>query len=232
MTATLLVLAVGALGIPTLVQRTHLPAAAHREALDIVCAVILLLLFAASIPFFVRGDPASHAAGVHDGCAELARNPDARTEWALPITIVVLVLAAIGSAFVADAFVNAMKPTIAVLGISEAFTGLVIVAIAGNAVEHVVSVQLALKNKIDYAMSIAQMSSLQIALGLAPLLVLLSYILGGAVLSMALPPLLVVAVGLAAGLNALIVYDGESSWLEGAALIALYGIIAASVWWG
>jgi Ca2+:H+ antiporter len=75
-------------------------------------------------------------------------------------------------------------------------------------------------------------SSLQIALGLIPILVLLSFVLGGAVLTLVLPPLLIAALALAAIVNAFVVYDGESIWLEGLALIGLYCIIAASFWWG
>ena len=75
-------------------------------------------------------------------------------------------------------------------------------------------------------------SSLQVALGLTPMLVLLSLVIGGVHLTLVLPGLLVAALGLAALLSATIVFDGESIWLEGAALIGLYGIIAASFWWG
>ena len=75
-------------------------------------------------------------------------------------------------------------------------------------------------------------SSLQIALGLIPILVLLSFVLGGAVLTLVLPPMLIASLALTAIVSAFIVYDGESIWLEGLALIGLYCIIAASFWWG
>jgi Ca2+:H+ antiporter len=96
----------------------------------------------------------------------------------------------------------------------------------------VVGIQLAARNKSDYAISVILNSSLQVALGLIPVLVLLSLVIGGAHLTLVLPPLLVVAVGLAALLGTVITYDGESTWLEGLALIGLYGIIAAAFWWG
>src|SRR5436305_2241323 len=140
--------------------------------------------------------------------------------------------AGVGSAFVSDWFVNALSPAVSTLHISQAFTGLVIVAIAGNAVENVVGIQLAARNKPDYAISVILNSSLQVALGLAPVLVLLSFVIGGTHLTLVLPGLLVAALGLAATLDAFIVYDGESTWLEGTALIGLYGIIATSFWWG
>jgi Ca2+:H+ antiporter len=115
---------------------------------------------------------------------------------------------------------------------SQAFAGLVVVAIAGNAVENVIGVQAMLANKADLAISVILNSSLQVALALAPVLVLVSLVLGGATLTLVVSPLFVAALALAAFLAALVVIDGESTWLEGVALIGLYAILAASVWWG
>jgi Ca2+:H+ antiporter len=106
------------------------------------------------------------------------------------------------------------------------------VALAGNAVENVVGIQFALRNKADYAVSVILNSSLQVALGLIPALVLLSFVIGGAHLTLVLAPLLVAALVLTAVLSTVITYDGESTWLEGLTLIGLYGIIAVSFWWG
>jgi Ca2+:H+ antiporter len=96
----------------------------------------------------------------------------------------------------------------------------------------VVGIQLAARNQADYALSVILNSPLQIALVLAPALVLLSFVIGGTAFTLVFPPLLVsvvVASVLAAGV---IIIDGESVWLEGAALLGLYGIIAAAFWWG
>jgi Ca2+:H+ antiporter len=144
----------------------------------------------------------------------------------------VLIVAGVASAFVSDWFVDALQPAIAQLHISQAFTGLVIVAIAGNAVENVVGVQFAMKNQMDYALSIILNSALQVALGLTPVLCLLSFVIGGAHLTLVMPPLLVAALLLSTLIGIVIVYDGESIWLEGVALIGLYLIIAAAFWWG
>ena len=148
------------------------------------------------------------------------------------LAIVILGVAGLGAAFVSDWFVEALKPATKTLGLSEAFTGLVIVAIAGNAVENVVGIQLAVKNKMDYALSVILNSSLQVALALTPILVLLSYVVSSHHLTLVLPPLLVAALGITTLVSMMIVYDGESNWMEGVALIGLYGIIAASFWWG
>jgi Ca2+:H+ antiporter len=138
----------------------------------------------------------------------------------------------VGAAFVSDWFVDALKPAMSSLGMSEAFAGLVVVAIAGNAVENVVGVQAMLADKGDLAISVILNSSLQVALALTPVLVLVSLVLGGATLTLVVSPLFVAALALTAVLAALVVMDGESTWLEGLALIGLYAILAASVWWG
>jgi len=220
--AVLTMLAVSALVVPTLVNGLHTPAAGHEEGLSIACACILLGVFIASIPVSLKGGPISV--------------PEADGEeghyWPLWFTVAMLVAAGVGAAFVSDWFVGALSPAIAILHISPAFTGLVIVALAGNAVENVVGIQFALRNKADYAVSVILNSSLQVALGLIPVLVLLSFVIGGAHLTLVLAPLLVAALALTALLSTVITYDGESTWLEGLALIGLYAIIAVSFWWG
>ncbi|HET8626540.1 MAG TPA: calcium/proton exchanger [Thermomicrobiales bacterium] len=221
--ANLTLLAVAALAMPTLARGLHTPAAEHAEALSIACAVVLLVIFLASIPVSLQGGP--EAVSTSSGEAGEAL-------WPLWLAAVILAIAGVGAAFVSDWFVEAIQPAIAALHLSQAFTGLVVVAIAGNAVENVVGVQLAARNKPDYAVSVILNSSLQVALGLTPVLVLLSLVIGGAHLTLVLPGLLVAALGLTAILSAIVVYDSESTWLEGATLIGLYGIIAASFWWG
>ncbi len=220
--STLTLLAVSALAVPTMVSKLHTPAAGHEEGFSIACAVILLVIFIASIPVSLKS-----------GSPGLAEGRSASLQvWPLWWAIVILIGAGVGSAFISDWFVNALTPAINTLHISQAFTGLVIVALAGNAVENVVGIRLAARDQVDYAISVILNSSLQVALGLIPVLVLLSFIIGGTHLTLVLEPLLVVALGLTAILSTVIIYDGESTWLEGLALIGLYGIIAVSFWWG
>jgi len=108
----------------------------------------------------------------------------------------------------------------------------VIVAIAGNAIENVVGVQLAAGNESSYAFSVILNSPVQIALVLAPALVLISQIFGLASLTLVFSPMLVVVLLLAVVLAAFIAFDGESTWLEGASLVGLYVIVATAFWWG
>lgn len=225
MIATLTLLAVAALIVPTLISLLHTPAAGHEDGFSIVCSVILLIVYIASIPVSLKGGPTS--VPEEDEEAE-----EVEKLWPMWLAIVVLLGAGVGAAFVSDWFVAALTPAIDVLHISQAFTGLVLVALASNAVEHAVGIQLAARNKADYAISVILNSSLQVALGLIPVLVILSFFVGRAHLTLVLPPLLVAALGLTALLSTVITYDGESTWLEGVALVGLYAIIAVSFWWG
>lgn len=227
MIASLMMLAVAALVFPTLAYELHTPAAAHEGALSAACAVLLLIVFAASLPFSLRADP-THSLR-HD-----AKKTPAESEatWSLGLAFTVLAVASVSAAAVSEWFVSALEPAIEVLHISQSFAGIVVVAIAGNAVENVAGIRLAAKNRPDYAMSVILNSSLLIALLVTPALVLLSFFLGGPVLTLVLPPLLIAALLLTTLTSAIIVNDGETIWLEGVALIGLYGMIAVAFWWG
>lgn len=223
MMTTLLVLAVAAMAIPTLATQRGAPDYGHATELSVVVSVVLLLIFAGSIPFSLGGR------------TEAGQGPATAGEesaWPLPLAVVTLFAAGLAAAVVSDWFVQGLQPAMATLGMSESFAGLVVVAIAGNAVENVVGVQAMVRNQGDLAISLIQNSSLQVALALTPALVLLSLVLGSVQLTLVLSPLLIAALGLTAFLSAIVVADGESTWLEGLALIGLYVIIAASVWWG
>jgi Ca2+:H+ antiporter len=220
--AVLLVLAVAALAVPTLATMPGAPDAGHDREISIFVSVILLIVFAASVPFSIRGGP---------GASAIQTPVEEIEAWSLRLALGVLLAAGLGAALVSDWFVEALRPAMATLGLSEEFVGLVIVAIAGNAVENVVGIQMALRNKPDLAISLILNSSVQVAIALTPALVLISVFVGGG-LTLILSPLLLAAVALAALLTAFIVFDGETTWLEGLALIGFYLIIAASVWYG
>ena len=225
MIASMMMLAVAALTIPTLAAELHTPASTHENALSAACAVLLLVVFLSSLPFTLSADP--------ERTPRHAANPAATGEhWPLWLAITVLVGASLGAALVSEWFVSALEPAIATLHLSQAFAGIVIVDIAGNAVENVAGIRLAAKNRPDYSMSVILNSSLMIALVVSPVLVLLSFVLGGPVLTLAMPPLLIAALLLTTLTSAIIVNDGETIWIEGVALIGLYGVIAAAFWWG
>ena len=242
----LLVLAVSVLMIPTLGVHLDLAVRRHDVALSDVAAVVLLIVFVLSTPGSVRREPRpspEDLAAVDEPGSEQAtgreRHGDLRDEtgatvgaWSIQLVIALLLASSVAAAFVSDWFVAALSPALSALHMSEAFAGLVVVAIAGNAVENVVGVQLAARNRSDYALSVILQSPVQIALVLIPALVLLSGVIGGAQLTLVLSPLLGVVLALTTLIAAVVVLDGESTWLEGACLVGLYVVIAASFWWG
>ena len=219
----LMLLSVTAMAIPSIAHEVHSPAGAHEKTFSVIVSMVLLLLFALSLPFSLRKETGPEAAA-----APSSEPP----RWPLALAIGMLAVAGALAAFVSDWFVVALTPAMDALNISQAFAGLVIVAIAGNAIENVVGVQLALRGQSEYAFSIILNSPIQIALVLAPVLVLASQIFGLASLTLVFGPMLVVSLMLSVILAGLIAFDGESTWLEGATLIALYAIIATSFWWG
>ncbi|HEY6961488.1 MAG TPA: hypothetical protein VI408_06310 [Gaiellaceae bacterium] len=214
--STLTMLAAATMAIPSLAHAFHTPAAAHGRALSLVCAGVLLAVFVVTLPAFLRaGGGEEH---------EPAR-------WSPVTTALVLAAAGTAAAFTSDWFVTALTPAIHTLHMSQDFAGLVVVAIAGNAVENVVGVQLAARNRPDFAISVIVNSSLQVALALTPVLVFAS-LLFTTHLTLVFPTLLALVLVISAILNALVVNDGESTWQEGVVLVGFYVVIAASFWWG
>ena len=135
------------------------------------------------------------------------------------------------AAFVSDWFVAGLTPAMDAAHISPTFAGLVIVAIAGNAVENVVGIQLAMRNQADYALSVILQSPLQVALVVAPVIVLAAPLVG-ATFTLVLSPLLLAALLISVIVTFIVVFDGESTWFEGATLVGLYVLLAAGFWWG
>jgi Ca2+:H+ antiporter len=213
--ATLTLLAATILSVPSFAHVLHAPAAAHEQTLSLICGGVLLVVFLATLGIFLAG------AGVE---LEAPR-------WSLAATIAVLAVSAAGAVFVSDWFVSALRPATSSLHMSETFAGLVVVAIAGNAVENVVGVQLALRNRPDFAIAVIVNSSLQVALVLTPV-ILFASLFFAASLTLVFPTLLAVSLLLAAFVTAVVVYDGESTWPEGVVLVGLYVVIAAAFWWG
>ena|SRR5690348_1210453 len=219
----LMLLSVMGLAIPSLAHWIHSPAEPHEETFSLIVSIVLLMLFLLYLP-----------ASLKRGKIGITSEKDITSEprWPLWLAVGLLAVASILAAFVSDWFVTALEPSMKALNISDAFAGLVIVAIAGNAIENVVGIQLASKGQSEYAFSVIINSPLQIALVLAPLLVIISQVFGFSSLTLVFSPMLMASIFLAIILAAFISFDGESNWLEGAALIAIYIIIATAFWWG
>jgi Ca2+:H+ antiporter len=233
----MLTLAVFILAIPALTSALHTPAEGHERTLSVLVSVVMLVLFALSLPAtLARRQPGEEgpisplARDVESGAA--VRAAESHGEWPLAVAIGMLALAGLGAAFVSEWFVSALEPAIETLGINQTFAGLVIVAIAGNAVENVVGIQLMAKNQADYAIQVVLQSPVQVALTIAPIITLVAPLLGAASFTLVLSPMLIAALVMSALVAVFVVMDGESTWFEGCALIALYCAIAAAFWWG
>ena len=188
MVSTLTLLAAATMAIPSLAHAFHTPAEPHGHALSLVCAGVLLAVFVLTLPAFLRAGAEEHAPA----------------RWSTLLTAVVLAGAGTAAALTSDWFVGALTPAIHTLHMSEEFAGLVIVAIAGNAVENVVGVQLAARNRPDFAISVIVNSSLQVALALTPALIFISLVFTTH-LTLVFPTLLALVLVIAAVLGALIV---------------------------
>jgi Ca2+:H+ antiporter len=221
-TAMLLLLTVFMIAILSTAISVNDQASGHAVQISSVGAVLILVVFAAWFASYLR-------AGATEGATI-----DELQAPALSFTpaIAVLALAGVAAAFTSEWFVSSIDGAVEALGISKAFTGLVIVAIAGNAVENVVGVQLAWKRRYDLAISVVKNSVAQIAAFLYPALVLISLLFTQR-LTFAIPPggfALVVALVFTALAIWQITGDGEAAAYEGLALVATYGVLAAVVW--
>jgi len=212
-TATLLLVTVFIIVLLGLSLGSHDPASHHVKEISSVGAVCLLAVYLAWIVPYLRSDVAPSAGERHP------------PRLSLRFTLVLLAVAGVSSAFVSDWFINGLAPAIEVLHLSQAFAGLVIVAIAGNAVENVAGMVLAWKGRSDLAISVVKNSVAQIAAMLFPLLVLISLLLA-TTLTFALAPVYVGALALTALVVWQVTGDGEAMMFEGLALVALYVILA------
>ena len=220
-TATLLQVTVFIIVLVGLSLSSQDRASHHVETISVVGAICLLVVYMTWVIPYLRDD---RAAGAPD--AEAAAGAEsAGPRLTLSFTLTLLAVAGVGSAFVSDWFVNALQPAIVQLNISQAFAGLVIVAIAGNAVENVAGLVLAWKGRSDLAISVVKNSVAQIAAFLFPLLVLISFALA-TTLTFSLAPVYIGALALTALALWQVTGDGEAAEFEGWALVALYVILA------
>lgn len=218
-TATLLLLAVFLIVVIGLATAQHETASHHTRAISVIGSVMMLGVYAMWVRSYMRGAGPSepgHAGGS-------ARVP-------LVVSMVLLAVAGVGAAFVSEWFVAGLQPAIDALGISQAFAGIVIVAIAGNAVENATAVVLAAKGQSDLAISVVKNSVSQIAVFLFPLLVLVSQAFDTP-LTFGMDPIWIAALALTAVTVWQVTGDGVAAAWEGAALIGFYVILGAAAFY-
>jgi Ca2+:H+ antiporter len=218
-TATLLLVAAFIIVVVGIAVQDGQKAAKHVDTLSAIAAIALLCTYATWAWSYLRSDEPGG-----EGAQPEEHQAGPRVPFAVSVTL--LAVAGVGAAFVSDWFIHALEPAIEAIGISQAFAGLVIVALAGNAVENVAGLVLARKGQSDLAISVVKNSVAQIAAFLFPALVLVS-LLFSQTLTFALNPVYIGAILLTALAVWQITGDGEATRFEGVALIALYVVLGA-----
>jgi Ca2+:H+ antiporter len=184
--------------------------------------IALLLIVGYGLSLVYQFTNASRTLGGHEPAAE-----HGGPAWSRGVAIAVLLAAAGLLAVLSEILVSSIEPFIETFGLSQFFVGVILIPTIGNLAEHLVAVQLAWKNRMEFSMAVAYGSSLQVALFVGPVLVILGVLMGQP-MNLVFHPLEVAAVGAAVGISALIALDGESNWLEGALLVIVYVILAVS----
>jgi Ca2+:H+ antiporter len=230
--ATMLLLACGALVMPALFQLVEgggLPSPGDErvvfhgniEHLSLAVAIVLLGAYLGGLWFSLKShrDLFNPEEGDDDGLDEESE------PWSVRRSVILLAIAGVAVGVMSELLVGSIEETAKSAGLTEFFIGVIIVAIVGNAAEHWVAVYVAMKNKMNLAVNIAIGSGAQVALFVAPVLVLLSFIFGPGPMPLVFNGLEVGAVFLAVLIAMHVAHDGESTWLEGLLLLALYAVL-------
>lgn len=214
MNATLLILAVVALMIPSFFDVAIQDDQAAELGLSEGVAVIMIVLYGLSVLYsFRQGQTGSHGTEEHH-----------EPKWDVRTSVGFLVVATLGIVFMSEVLVGAVEHVTETLELSEIFLGVIIVPLVGNVAEHLVAVQVALKNKMELSLAVSIGSSLQIALFVAPVLVFISLLFDDTLL-LVFNNFELIALTAASLITAFVAQDGESNWFEGAMLLGVYLIL-------
>jgi Ca2+:H+ antiporter len=227
----MLILAVAALVMPAifeLVEGQGLPGIDQErvtfddtvEDLSLAVAIVLIATYVAGLMFSLRThrelfNPHSEGEAEHDDT----------WGWSIRTSVIALAGAGIAVGVMSEILVGSIEAASEAIGLSEFFIGVIVVAIVGNAAEHWVAVLVAIKNKMDLSVNIAIGSSAQIAMFVAPVLVLLSFVLGPGPMPLVFNGFEIAAIFLGVLVAYQVTNEGESTWFEGVQLLALYVII-------
>ena len=221
--SSMMLVAVISLAVPSTFSRFFSPQAVMREEqlLNLGVAIVLLLGYGLYLLFMLGTHLESFAAAVNP-----EEHHDNRAQWGLPRAVASLLIASVLAAWMSEILVGAAEGTGKSLGMSETFIGIVILAIVGGAAESGSAISMARKNKMDLTVGIALGSCIQIALFVAPTLVLLSYAVAPHPLELSFGRPELGALFLAVLMGTIIAGDGRSNWYKGVQLIMVYAIMA------
>ncbi len=216
--ATMLILAVLALAIPSLFFFQHNETEGPVEFLSLGTAAAMILIYVLGLMFLFR-------AGTPEPELAEETGEEHAGGWPLRRAVIVLLVSGVFVAWMSEILVGAVEGTVEAIGLSEFFIGIIVVPLVGNAAEHAVAVQTAWKDKMELSLAVSLGSSLQIALLVAPALVFLSLLFGHP-LTLVFNQFELTAMAAAVLIAAFVALDGESNWLEGAQLLTIYTILA------
>lgn len=225
---SLLTISLIALSIPTIFDyaaRAVAPAAAAQLDVNLsdAAAVVLIVMYVSYLLFTLR---------THKDILSTSDDDEAEEDhgqlWSVPLSVGVLAASTVAVAFMSEFLVGTLEAATASLGLTEFFVGLILIPIIGNAAEHAAAVMFALRNKMNLSMTISLGSTVQVALLVAPLLVLAGLLVGQP-MNLVVTPLELVAIVAAVLIANSVVRDGESNWLEGVLLLGVYVILAFAV---
>jgi Ca2+:H+ antiporter len=219
--ATMLLLAAVSLIMPAAYHYLAGPAAvAHEDDLSMEISIILLIVYGASLVFTLITHKSLFG-------GEGGESHGGETQpWSKGKSMAVLAGATAVIAWVSEILVGSVEHAAHSFGMTSVFVGVIVVAIIGNAAEHSTAILMARKNRMDLALGIAIGSSIQIALFVAPVLVLLSYFLAPTPMNLVFTPAEVIAITLSVLICAQTANDGESNWMEGVQMLAVYAILS------
>ncbi|MBR8828369.1 MAG: calcium/proton exchanger [Gomphosphaeria aponina SAG 52.96 = DSM 107014] len=221
-------LAVIALLLPTAVEYTSTGIGEQTlQNLSVAVAIVLILVYGLTLVFSMKTHSYLYDVGVVEleGDTTAADVEKAKSEVNLGLWIGILLAVTLGVAVESELLVESLEEATSSLGLTALFTGVILLPIIGNAAEHATAVTVAMKNKMDLSVSVAMGSSLQIALFVAPVLVIIGWFIGQP-MDLDFNPFELVAVAVAVLIANSISFDGNSNWLEGSLLLATYAIVA------
>ena len=213
MNFTLMSIALIAIGLPSIFLASGSEKlAASAGLLSVVLCVLLLVLYAASVFFSLRRQPEQEEDN------EVAR-------WKTPLSLAILGGATGGMVIISELLVDSIIPFVETTGLSQVFIGLILIPIFSNVVDHIVAINVAMKNKMDLSLTISVGSAAQIACMVLPAIVLIGLMMGKP-LGMLFTPIELISLAVGLFLMIPVLLDGESNWLEGAQLLTCYLVLA------
>jgi len=226
--ATMLIVVALVLAVPSFFSLAIEPNKTNVESLSLLTAVVIIVIYILSVLYTFTS---SRKDVLSDPGDPLERAPAHAPTMTVRTAVILLLISTVFIAVMSEFLVGAVDPMVSQLGISELFVGIILVPIIGNIAEHVVAIEVALKNNMDLSMGIAVGSSLQVALLVAPLLVFISLLFPPNYVTLEFTTFELIALLASCFIAASVSLDGRSNWLEGALLIGLYIIIGIAFYY-